>query len=1081
MAIFCFTDIEGSTEKWEKHRAVMGQVIAMHNKILETEVARFGGEVIKHTGDGVFAIFEGAVSQTDQPLQCAIEIQKQIQSTDWPGIGELRLRMAFHCGEAEKMAGDYYGTVANRTARLMSLAWGGQILVSDELKNEGILPPEASLVDLGVHQVKDLPEPVQVYGLLHPDLKLKEFPPLKSLSQSPHNLPAQLTPFVGRAKELAEIAAFFAGPGHRLLTLRGSGGMGKTRLCIQAGLEGLRNYKHGVYFVPLVALTAPSQIVAKIAEYLRLTFYSGEDQKIQLLNYLKDKELLLILDNFDHLLLGVEILSDILRAAPKVKILASCRSRLNHSSESVIEVQGLDFPEAMPGLEIKGFGAVQLFTQRARKVKADFSIKPEEEALVVRICKQLEGMPLGLELAAAWVRTLPLKDICRRLEASIALLVSTEKDLPERQRSMRAVFDYSWKFLTLEEQKMFQNLSVFMDGFSGDAAAVVAQCAHGHLSALVNKSLLRAGDDGRYEVHESLRQFAQAKLDQNPADKQKILDFHGRYYLQFLKGKEPAMKGLGQAKGLAEIRRDFGNIKRAWKWAVERGWVKQLGQGARALSIYADMMCLQPEWQPLMEQAFGLWGGQEMKEFEGVSLDESLRVYATLYSILAQLLFDTGNAPSDETARCLEKSVKIFKKVQDKVEAAYGLVLLSRLDIAEAAKTACLNEAASIYRLSGDRNGEAWAKAGLGVQLWEAGQNPEGKRMLSECLAVFRELGNQREEARCLMALGSGCLEEGKKAEGLAQVQAAKQLFIQLGDWEEAGWAMNRLGHFFSSKRAWAEALPYVEEALKIFGSLQYDKGMQAAFKNLAGIHWALEDFASALALTDRFLAYADSLPDAPWKKGRAFMEKAEILLRLGNFEEALGLSAQGLQAMQNARSVTGAAEAMEVQADIHVAMGNFGIARELYKKANLDFTQGGPAWHGRRAWSFVRMADMELAMDRRPDAFRNYGRALNLVDHSGLEDFAVAVLRALAAILIKEKKHLDALRFLALSERMNLDPKLVLWKPRSAEKTRQETSQQLADLGSKLIQSTVDETRAWAKAAALGPFFKETLAKYCS
>src|SRR6185369_10690011 len=162
MAIFCFTDIEGSTEKWEKYPAVMGQVIALHNQILETEVARFGGEVIKHTGDGVFALFDGAAAQPEQPLQCAIEIQKQIQSTPWPGIGELRVRMAFHCGEAEKMAGDYYGTVANRTARLMSLAWGGQIVLSEELKNTAVLPQEASLVDLGVHQVKDLPEPVQV-------------------------------------------------------------------------------------------------------------------------------------------------------------------------------------------------------------------------------------------------------------------------------------------------------------------------------------------------------------------------------------------------------------------------------------------------------------------------------------------------------------------------------------------------------------------------------------------------------------------------------------------------------------------------------------------------------------------------------------------------------------------------------------------------------------------------------------------------------------------------------------------------------------------------------------------------------
>jgi predicted ATPase/class 3 adenylate cyclase len=1064
MAVFCFTDIEGSTEKWEKYKSVMGQVIARHNQILETAVPKFGGRVIKNTGDGIYAIFDAPLPS----LQCALVIQKAIQAEPWPGIGELRVRMAFHCGDAEKIGEDYIGAVANRTARLMSLGWGGQILVSEEMKKLGALPEGASFVDLGVHQVKDLPEPQQVYGLVHPDLKLNEFPALKSLSR-PVSLPPQLTPFVGREKELAQLGAFFAAANHRLLTLRGSGGMGKTRLAIQAGLQGSKAFKHGVYFVALEALTAPEQLLPAIAAALKLPLYGNEEPKAQLLKYLSDKELLLILDNFDHLLASAAVLSEILLAAPHVKILATSRAKLNHNSESVLEIQGLDTQ-----------GSVTLFLQRARKVKSDFALKKEEQDLLLRICAQLEGMPLGLELAAAWVKTLSVQEVCRRLETSIALLVSLEKDLPERQRSMRALFDYSWKFLNADEQRVFRNLSVFVDGFSGEAAEAVAQCNHAGLNALVNKSLLKVGDDGRYQVQGTLRQFAKAKLDGVPADRQKIQDMHCQYYVRFLKAREAALRGTGQVKGLAEVARDFGNIQQAWKHAVQRRLAAFLGLGARCLGLYVEIMSLGAEWQPLFEQALALWAGSEQTAFEGVSREEGLKAFAVLTSVVAEVRFDAGLLGATEAATALQKSVQVLGRIQAKDELAFCLVRLCTYAAADA-KVNALNEAASIYRLAADRDGEAWAKALLGQQLWTASQDPQGKRMLADSQAVFKELGNIRGEAGALQGLGAVALQEGKPDAGIQLYRQARDRFATLGDLAGAGWAMLQVARFFTAQRAWAEARPFAEESLEIFASVRHARGMQAAFQALSEIYWSLGNLDQALANADRALAHAQGLKDGEQPKARAFMDKAGILQRQGNFEEALALSAEGLRLMQSAKDAPGTADAMEVQGDVLLAMGQAAKARELYKSAHLGFGQLGEPARGRRAWTVVKMADAEQALGQATDAKRNYGRALKEADASGAEDFAAAALKGLALSLGKEKMPLDALKLLLACDRIGKAEKLKIWNPRDHARAAAEGAKILAESVSKLLQGTVDENNQWVKSLSFGQFLKETVAKYCA
>jgi class 3 adenylate cyclase len=416
MPIFLYTDIEGSTQLWEKHGEAMSAVLDRHDEILMRCIEGCGGRHVKNSGDGMLAVFEGGETE---PLECALAMQRKLADEKWPAIDELRVRVAVHAGPADYRAGDYFGSTVNRLARLMATAWGGQIIVTPEVIGITPLPDGARLVDLGVHLLKDLTEPQQIFGLLHENLKLQEFPALRSMSSRPNNLPRQPTPLVGREDELAEIGELLARPDCRLLTLVAPGGMGKTRLGLQAAAEQINVFQNGVFFVPLAGVTSVDNLPSTIANALNLSFYGAEDLEIQLHNYLREKQLLLLLDNFEHLIAGAKTVSDILAAAPGVKIVATSRRRLLLQAEWTFDVPGLSVPEN-GGLEAAGtYGSVELFLQSARRVQPGFSPTMEDLQGIVRVCRIVEGMPLALILAAAWVNTLSCQEIADEIQRTL--------------------------------------------------------------------------------------------------------------------------------------------------------------------------------------------------------------------------------------------------------------------------------------------------------------------------------------------------------------------------------------------------------------------------------------------------------------------------------------------------------------------------------------------------------------------------------------------------------------------------------------------------------------------------------------
>ncbi|MGC9358146.1 MAG: AfsR/SARP family transcriptional regulator, partial [Anaerolineae bacterium] len=343
--------------------------------------------------------------------------------------------------------------------------------------------------------------------------------PSISVTQQPtgpqHNLPASSTPFVGRQAEIDQIKALLTSSDSRIVTLVGPGGMGKTRLALQTAREALKDFRDGVFFVPLAPLSTSGLLIQAIADALDFPFFQRESEspRDQLLNYLREKKLLLVLDNFEHLIAVAPLLSDVVRAAPGVTLLVTSRERLNLHGEWVFKIPGMRVPESSSVEELTEYGAVQLFIQSARRAAGHFDLTDENREDVVRICQLVAGSPLGIELSASWARLLAPREIVAEIEHSLDFLTTSLRDLPERHRSLRAVFEHSWHLLENEEQALFRRLSIFRGGFTREAAREVAEASLLHLSSLVDKSVLRRDPVGRYELHELLRQYAEEKLE----------------------------------------------------------------------------------------------------------------------------------------------------------------------------------------------------------------------------------------------------------------------------------------------------------------------------------------------------------------------------------------------------------------------------------------------------------------------------------------------------------------------------------------------------------------------------------------
>ena len=522
LLVFLFTDLEGSTRLWQQYPEAMKSVLARHDDIIRTAVEEAGGQIVKSTGDGVHAVFSSA----ERGLRACIAAQKHLQQEAWPETGTLHVRMGMHMGEAQERGGDYFGTTVNRAARLMSAAHGGQVLLSASVAGvlEGHLPEGVALRDLGEHRLKDLLQADHIYQLVHPQLPA-DFPTLASLSLLPNNLPIQPTVFVGRQFELKEVHERLTSKAVRLLTLLGPGGTGKTRLALQSGAELVDHFLDGTYFIDLAPFRKSNDVLTMIARTIGLTESTNGSMLEDLKDQLQEKEMLLLLDNFEQVTSAGLQMAELLRYCPHLKLLTTSREALHVRGEYLYPVPPLGLPKTnghKPDLEeLARSEAVQLFLERAKAVRPDFELTDENAGAIAELCLRLDGLPLAIELATARLRIFSPDALRSRLSNRLKLLRGGARDLPERQQTLRDTIDWSYELLSEAEKTLFKIVSVFA-GCTFEAVESVAGAIDARdesdldvvddLSSLVDKSLMHLVEDGlsepRLRMLETIREYA---------------------------------------------------------------------------------------------------------------------------------------------------------------------------------------------------------------------------------------------------------------------------------------------------------------------------------------------------------------------------------------------------------------------------------------------------------------------------------------------------------------------------------------------------------------------------------------------
>jgi serine/threonine protein kinase/tetratricopeptide (TPR) repeat protein len=561
-----------------------------------------------------------------------------------------------------------------------------------------------------------------------------------------HNLRAQTTPFVGREHELAEMVKLLDNPALRLVTILAPGGMGKTRLALEVGGKMLNSssdplhgketnsYSNGVYFVSLAPLTTAENIVPAVAEAVGFQFYPGGDPRQQLLDFFREKRMLLIMDNFEHVLDSVNIVNDILQAASGVKIIATSRQRLNLSGETVFNLGSMDFPDWETPENALEYSAVKLFMQSAKRVRPDFELKTDDVNYLARICRVVQGMPLGILLAAAWVGALSLKEITEEIGMSLDFLETEMHDIPTRQRSIRAVFDYSWTLLDENERIVFSKLSVFHGGFTREAAQAVAHASLRQLTTLVNKSLLRRDpDSGRFEIHELLRQYGDEQLEKS-GEAGAVRDAHSAYFADFMRLREVDLKGKRQRDAGQEIETDFDNIRQAWHYTVSQAQIERLGQFLYSLNLvayqhkqYSELVGMFADAVETLQPTFG-----------------EHRNYGRLLVLYGQCLEGLGQLENAENQ--LRRALAIAQAEKDVFGIAQVSLWLARVidpsvSKREEARELC-EKSILIFRELGDDYELANALHYQGYLLWVEQKHRESLELNRQVLEVRRRLGD---------------------------------------------------------------------------------------------------------------------------------------------------------------------------------------------------------------------------------------------------------------------------------------------------------------------------------------------------
>ncbi len=795
---FLFTDIEGSTRLLQQLGPRYDALLEAHRRLLRTAVEAERGHEVNTEGDAFFVAFSSAA----RAAAAAVAAQRALASFPWPDGAVVRVRMGLHTGEATPVGGDYVGLDVHRAARICSAGWGGQILLSRATKTliERTLPPGAGLRDLGEHRLKDLARPEHIFQLVASDLRA-DFPPPRTLDATPNNLPVQLTSFIGREREVA-VARQLLGT-TRLLTLTGPGGTGKTRLALHLAAEVVDQFPDGVCFVPLAPVTDRDLVASTIATTLGVQESGGRRPLEGLLEYLREKQILLLLDNFEQVVAAAPLLSELLKVSLGLKVVVTSRAVLHTSGEQEFPVPPLRLPDPkhLPGIEsLSQYEAVALFIQRAVAVKPDFAVTNENAPAVAEITSRLDGLPLAIELAAARAKLLPPQAMLARLQHRLSLLGGGARDLPARQQTLRGAIAWSYDLLDEGGRRLMARCSVFVGGCGLDEAEAVCGPADelgrevlDGLAGLVDQSLLRQHEERgepRFLMLETIREFALEHLEAS-GEADEIRRRHALAFLAIAERAEPHLTGPKQLVWLDRLEREHDNLRAAVMWAVDRSQ-DEIG------------LCL----------GGALWRFWQMRGHLHEARERLVRILAV------------PGASSHPKARAKA------------LEAAGGIAYWQAdFDAAQGFYESSL----AIQRELGNTAGIANALYNLAFVFFVP-QTDTGRAqsLLEESLALYQETGDRAGIAKAHWALSSLLQTTGDYPAALSHLNVSLPILRELDDRFSLGWALHLLGLITSktgdydiTRAAWSEGLNLFAEA-----------------RDVSGIALLLDDL-SSLALTE--------------------------------------------------------------------------------------------------------------------------------------------------------------------------------------------------------------------------------------
>jgi predicted ATPase/class 3 adenylate cyclase/Tfp pilus assembly protein PilF len=805
------TDIEDSTAQWEKAPESMRAAVLQHDSLAQSIITEHAGLLLKHRGEGdsLFAVF----ARANDAVRAAAALQRAYHLESWPSDVIVRVRMALHTGDPDLRDGDYYGPVVNRCARLRNIAHGGQALLSNStsqlVRND--LPPDIILTDLGEHRLKSLQHPERVFQLTLANRR-DEFPTLRSLSSRSNNLPVQLTHFIGREQEQADLRALLAST--RLLTLTGVGGSGKTRLAVEIAGDLAGNYSDGVWFVDLERLSDPASVVPAIAAALGAKEAPDATLDKTLVAHLQSKTQLLLLDNCEHLLEACATISQtLLRACSGLTILATSRKDLQVAGETVWSISPLSFPDprlALPVETLKESEAIRLFLDRARNASPRFAFSNKNAAAVARICSRVDGLPLAIELAAARVKILQAQDIDSSL---FDLLDSTALTSPERHLSLQALMDWSYSLLLPVERTLFRRLSVFVGGWTLEAAQSV--CADSGVEPRsIMKLLLQLAraslvvsyvdekvENTRYRLLETVRVFAEARLTE-AGEEAELHDRHGVYFLGLAEEAAGYLDGPEQAAYLNRLEADHDNLRSVLRWVVNPEMRIRL---AAALWRFWFARSHLSEGRGWLENALAR------------SRDEVPRTRAQALRGLGVLA--TKQSDYARAQNSLEEARALYTTLRDPrglAETASNLGAVAREQGDWERALRLYEEGLNLSEQNADRRGTATALNNMGMILRDQRQLENAESHFARSLEIYRELGDTLRIGSLLNNLGAIAYEQQRLPEVRLRYQESLDCFRSLGNLHMAAILLYNLGELERKLNGPEGAVPLYRESLEI-------------------------------------------------------------------------------------------------------------------------------------------------------------------------------------------------------------------------------------------------------------------------